>query len=57
MIIKTNDQAQIKMGNLFFEMSLVFYEINRLKNLKAYVLIFVGSEIKVVKECKALNCV
>ena len=31
---------------------LAFDEINSLKNLKAYVLIFVGSEIKVVKEVK-----
>ena len=29
---------------------LAFDEIKRLKNLKAYVLVFVGSEIKVLKE-------
>jgi len=31
---------------------LAFEEINSIKNLKVYVLIFVGSEIKVVKEIK-----
>jgi len=52
-------------GNLILELSylaythkaiaqvneyLTFDEISSLKNLKAYVLIFVGSEIKIVKE-------
>ncbi|KPA11021.1 AAA-ATPase-like protein, partial [Candidatus Magnetomorum sp. HK-1] len=44
--LNTTTKKAIAQVNEYLE----FEEINSFKNLKAYVLIFVGSEIKVVKE-------
>ncbi|MBF0451310.1 MAG: AAA family ATPase [Candidatus Magnetomorum sp.] len=47
--LKTKTDEAVAQVNQYLQCE----EIQRLKNLKAYVLIFVGSEIKIVKECSS----